>query len=77
MSGDVVMDTRTRLAEIELMEKLAMLEADAPVDELSKTASDSGMDRTTYMRKVAQVVSASRRAGRARAEAEFAALRTR
>jgi len=74
------MDARTRLAELELMEKLATMEADeapsaapASVPGIQKTASD-GSSRVDFVKKAARVIEASRRAGRARAEAEIAAL---
>ncbi len=70
------MDARARFAEMELMEKLATLEADeTPTDEaIQKTASEQGVDRAAFYKRASDVISASRRAGRARAEAEIAAL---
>lgn len=70
------MDARARLAEMELMEKLATLEADeTPTGEaIQKTASAQGVDRAAFYKKASAVIAASRRAGRARAEAEIAAL---
>lgn len=80
------MDARTRLAELELMEKLATLEADEPESaSIQKEASVPG-DRTAFLQRVggmqvlkraSDIVTASRRAGRARAEAEIAQLLAR
>lgn len=73
------MDARTRLAELELMEKLATMEADeapsvpTPAPGIQKAASD-GSSRVDFVKKAARVIEASRRAGRARAEAEIANL---
>ena len=68
------MDARSRLAELELMEKLATCEADeAEAAPIQKEASVSG-DRAAFYKKASAAIKASRRAGRARAEAEIAQL---
>jgi hypothetical protein len=73
------MDARTRLAELELMEKLATLEADeTPTAEpIQKTAAVSGDGKAAFYKKASAIIEASRRAGRARAEAEIASLYAR
>lgn len=68
------MDPRERLAEMELMEKLALLEGDesASPESQTKVASDRG--GRISMDKLAEVMQRGRQIGRLRAEADFAAF---
>lgn len=74
------MNARARLTEMDLMEKLAMLETDeSEQNQLQKSASvsDAHADLVAFAKKAAALIPAARRAGEARARAELLAARGR